>query len=58
LHEKFACEKVCKGTVYLQMIYICKNIVGIVMMRKCDNSIMLECENALIGFFDKEKYGS
>jgi len=28
LHEIFACEKVCKGTVYLQRKYIYRNIVG------------------------------
>ena len=28
LHENFACEKVCKGTLYLQIIYIYRNLVG------------------------------
>ena len=28
LHEIFACEKVCKGTVYLQRIYIYRILVG------------------------------
>jgi hypothetical protein len=60
LHVNVACEKVCKGTVYLQMIYIYRNQYyldrgeGVDEYRQCARKIIWKvvlCLTIILTFF-------